>query len=633
MDMKNIVGRKRKPEEGANAAAGSTSRNRSAKKSGAGAGATVSAAAATDDAEKEIKLRKFWSKIDTQVLWAWIVDYQIDVEVTLEAKAAAVSFAAVNRNNREALIDHLVTHRLLLIPPEGSPSIVGDEFNRAVATLTEVWAKVNAADSISLEKTKWPSVWKPLVEGKPTTLIRKSLDAAFNSPTMKKGKVAVTQPVEEEEWQIDDDDDYMDDQEEEEEVVVTTLQRTPAKSIKLLARSSPSSSNLLSECITCLHPRIIDSSSKMSWICSGCKLRGELHPTDPINIMLDKRASSSASNASTKASEEAAVLRGQLLTTESRFKDRLDKEFDRLTTEGEVFTEFIKNSSENSVAWTKEALKIQREQMDGTAYEFPSEHLIKLIRSGKLTSINYAVPHRFDAPITASSDPVAVSADGSIKLGYQKLKHEKLPSLEAFLQAVIGTILPAIIGQPHATAQWLGLIRSILHIDKVYGWSAAQSYLDSVLAENIRNREPISAIIPSVLESARNGSNRTNNKPIPPVDSPSTGNEERRGNNNNNNNKQKKRNNNNIYQSGSGQSQGRSIAGNAAPGSVNKNLKDRPCNEFNSARGCKRKEEDCFYGHFLYQRGPSSVATSTPHPFSSPTAPSSSPASRAGGGK
>ena len=127
-------------------------------------------------------------------------------------------------------------------------------------------------------------------------------------------------------------------------------------------------------------------------------------------------------------------------------------------------------------------------------YLHPSPALIKLIQSGKLTSVGWAVPQRTDVP-NRKGETTADDLAAVFKLpGMSGLASVPVRSESEFSMALASTIYPALIAQPQALLQWFSLGRSILTLSQRFGWQAASGFLDRILLANVRKRESIMEI-------------------------------------------------------------------------------------------------------------------------------------------
>ena len=81
-----------------------------------------------------------------------------------------------------------------------------------------------------------------------------------------------------------------------------------------------------------------------------------------------------------------------------------------------------------------------------------------------------------------------------------------LPSLVSFMEVLVATILPALMGRPTAQAEWLSLSRSVIAVNCRSGWEAARRYLDLVVYDRVRQRTGFAAINQSALDGIRTSS-------------------------------------------------------------------------------------------------------------------------------
>jgi hypothetical protein len=177
-----------------------------------------------------------------------------------------------------------------------------------------------------------------------------------------------------------------------------------------------------------------------------------------------------------------------------------DGEFERLACAGEDFPRFRDTSSVSSFA----ALKISKEAHMATSFAPASSSLLKLIRSGKLIDVGWALPISVgDAAAESADGPTAgtlkIGADGQVK-AHHPSSAPPIKSMHQFMQALVCTILPALAEQPPALFDWIALTRTLLALDNEgRNWNRAKRYLERVLVHRVYARQEFGTLDRSIL--------------------------------------------------------------------------------------------------------------------------------------
>lgn len=191
---------------------------------------------------------------------------------------------------------------------------------------------------------------------------------------------------------------------------------------------------------------------------------------------------------------------GEKQTSKQTLSSR-DKEFARLAEEGEPFTAL---DTEEPVA---EGEAMERVRASWTAHRFarPSPQLLRLIRSGKLTHVGFASPVSCaTARDKKEKEGALCVADGGITVSDgEKASKKPLTSLRDWMDALYSTILPALSRRPRAYLEWLALARSVIAIDREYGFAVAERYATFALNDKVGARLKFGEFDARSLEAAR----------------------------------------------------------------------------------------------------------------------------------
>jgi hypothetical protein len=231
-------------------------------------------------------------------------------------------------------------------------------------------------------------------------------------------------------------------------------------------------------CPHCLQPNTAP-------FCALCGLRGDQPWESPQNTSI--RANRGTATADTRPSTSS----------------RRDRELERLAAADGPFPRF----DGRQACSAEEAFKILRGAYMATIYEPPSKALINLVQSGKLTALGYAVPRLIaDVESGKSTDAVtatlALNADSTVK-ATETAHAPRLQSMQQYMQAMFGTVIPALIAQPQALMDWCALTRTLLRLDEEGGWHQASAYLQRALTLKVMLREPFGEYDRSTLDSVK----------------------------------------------------------------------------------------------------------------------------------
>jgi len=212
--------------------------------------------------------------------------------------------------------------------------------------------------------------------------------------------------------------------------------------------------------------------------CADCGMRSDLPFDAPINAHF-RGSSSGVSGQSDSGTAAARAPKAAL--------SRRDKELERLAEEGAPYPRFDDTAAVSSA----EALEGVRESLWATNYSDPSPSLIKLVRSGKLTKVGFALP------TSASQVQTRVDfADAGILFvngrseATGNVVAPTVNNWDEFTHALLSVILPALFDRPRALLDWIALARTAREINREHDWPTARRYIDAVLADKVIRRAP-----------------------------------------------------------------------------------------------------------------------------------------------
>jgi len=289
--------------------------------------------------------------------------------------------------------------------------------------------------------------------------------------------------------------------------------------------------------------------------CKHCHLRSDLSYDHAQNV--DIR------NEMRQISAAAAASSSKL--------GKRDTELERLANSGMNFPRFNDRTPISSF----DAFKSGKTAYQATSFVPASESLLKLIRSGKLVDIGFALPISIgDAAAEAadkeSTGTLKTQADGSVKMNLTTIA-PPINSLNQFTRALIRTILPALAEQPRAMFDWITLTSTLIALDEGgTQWAKAKAYLERVLIHKVNTREEFGSLDQGVLLGVQSemSMKRKENPSAPSRSSPTKA----------------------------------TPHDPARKGMVKENGNARVCSQFNSERGCTYGE-GCKYTHICNRTG------------------------------
>jgi len=214
--------------------------------------------------------------------------------------------------------------------------------------------------------------------------------------------------------------------------------------------------------------------------CDTCHMRSDLPFDAQQNVYFRSTAGAPASSG--QSDTETSSVR-----TPKETLSRRDKELERLAEEGAPFPRFDDAAPMSSA----EALEAVRDSLWATNYSDPSASLIKLVRSGKLTKVGFALPR----PASQTQTRADFADTGILFLNGRSeatgnVVAPPLQNYDEFMHALLSVIAPALIDRPRALLDWFALARTVHEINREHDWPTARQYLDSALADRVTRRAP-----------------------------------------------------------------------------------------------------------------------------------------------
>lgn len=129
----------------------------------------------------------------------------------------------------------------------------------------------------------------------------------------------------------------------------------------------------------------------------------------------------------------------------------------------------------------------------------PPQTLIELVQSGMMTDMSAAIPFTIDEVQAAAAagktigahNEIVISTGGQVRAGVAASHgstSRPMHSSSLWLDAFVGTILPALIARPMALASWVALTRSALNLEKRWGWERAMKMMTHQLTVCTKER-------------------------------------------------------------------------------------------------------------------------------------------------
>jgi hypothetical protein len=265
---------------------------------------------------------------------------------------------------------------------------------------------------------------------------------------------------------------------------------------------------LTRQCCTCGSFTTLPAGSAAVTVffCGHCKQRGDLAFGDPLNIHL--RAVAAGQMALAPVTAAAALSAGQSSNTALKSLSALDQCLIRMLAREPAMPIFTGGCAGDAIPF-REALLLAARAFDAPKYKPPSEHLVALVRAGKLRDIGYALPRPLDSPgsVTDSESGSLSLSGGTVQFNPKAPAAPALASSQQLCMALLTTILPALIDKPRAMVDWMTLGRTALALEAAHGWPVASLYLQRELSTAVEAGRSFAAsvdpqvLLPIMLES------------------------------------------------------------------------------------------------------------------------------------
>lgn len=272
------------------------------------------------------------------------------------------------------------------------------------------------------------------------------------------------------------------------------------------------------KCCTSFSGPLDDGSSfAISWRCPVCSQHGHLPADNYANRCLaaereaeslrvrqqllllaqansGQLAASSSTGSSSSSAPPAATSSGQPLqpvpsdamslaaaaaaAAEKVKRDRdsigqVDAYLQAIAAEGPFMSMWTGEHAHDPMTFEQALLESSRDSYAGFSGPLPSKQLVEAIRKNKVIHLGLALqlldPNAARPTIGTDGKPVVAS----------------LRSFQEFALIFSSVIAPALADKPRALQQWVLLMRSLLMLERVWGWSVAIQYVENVLAERI----------------------------------------------------------------------------------------------------------------------------------------------------
>lgn len=442
------------------------------------------------EAQAESDSRAFWETYSTPLIWAWLQDFG--------GKKKGITKA--DEHDREKIIRYLVLHRALYPQPKAP---------KQLQMLQDVWRhrhKKKPADAApdlhqdqeeekqqeqDREQEEDDGEMSVAEQGQPPQsmqLIQPS-PSSFATPATRKAqspRLTISSPQQRQQL-------------ERERQQMQEAYRAS------LADLQQQEDEMDGKCQTCLVPRPAAAGGK-AWVCV-CGLRGDLPADAAANVVLLRMmpASAPVPPAGWGGSPASAAAAGMhtAADTAARQTSKLEKEFRHKASLGPPVPAFAlpalpDPTAEAAVVAVRArcvaaALEQGRKAYGADKFVAPIPDLIALIQSGKLAQLGHALPKLIgDAP--AADNSWTVNEQGALTATATGTAAPPLASLSEFFTALHATILPALVNQPAAIAQWCAVARTVLVVNEKFGWECARNYVTVLLYERILTGSDFAAV-------------------------------------------------------------------------------------------------------------------------------------------
>ena len=264
------------------------------------------------------------------------------------------------------------------------------------------------------------------------------------------------------------------------------------------AALAPSTHLQQATCSHCFSAQMVSDPS--GYRCSTCGLLPHLPYEHERNAYLRTVHARAAASLGSSASSAGQSNTTQTAASPTPHLNKREKEFERLAAERPQ----LKHFASTAPVSVQDALNMSRESYAGAEYDHTPASLLKLIQSGNLMRVGHALPRTLASANSRTDHADAVfllQTDGKMTAA-DSMKPPPLACMRDFTLALFSTILPALVAQPTATADWYALARTVHEMDARHGWPAASAYLDMLLSDRVHRNAPFANYDDRMVSSA-----------------------------------------------------------------------------------------------------------------------------------
>lgn len=242
--------------------------------------------------------------------------------------------------------------------------------------------------------------------------------------------------------------------------------------------------------------------------CANCGLRGDLPLSHAANQFLSAKLTGLGAPAPAPASSISSSSSGQSATVHRPSLSALDQSLARMLERGVAVPLFSGPAAGDTVPYAQ-ALQLTARAYEASKYQPPSEHLVALIRAGKLREVGYALPRphlSLAGALEAEAGTVALSG-GTMQFINKVPVAPAVATSQQFCMALFSVILPALADRPRAMLEWITLGHTALALEASHSWAVASLYLQRTLAAAIEAGAPFATevntnvLLPIVLSA------------------------------------------------------------------------------------------------------------------------------------
>lgn len=402
--------------------------------------------------------RQFWEGWHTDLLIAWIRDWKQPVP---------------RARSRENLIDRLVLERATLRPPREDV---------AITELQAAWRRVNGK---SLDD---PAPGRHVIE-----FDEEEKNEAGASSSSGGGRRPPLTPAADENAAL--------------RKLVADLQATvavfaqPARTSAELSVEPATGSGTPSPpvlCLICASAAPPEVRQGDAFNCRTCAMRGDLtmdHVTQVFLLQAKGRAPPAAAAGAVfpLGQSDATSMRPPAIGRDRVYAEMMSHPA------SPTYTDALERPGTVSLAAM--AFDRLRSSYNVAAYKIRSPALIRLVQSGKLLDLGYALPEDLVPNRNAATGEGPTVQLGEFTIRQRGAGEGATPirNVNDIFRAFVATIVPALVGHPEALAEWCSLLLSVSEVERTSGWDAAFTLLTRQLNAAIPQGRSLAAVDQALL--------------------------------------------------------------------------------------------------------------------------------------